>query len=423
MTSLCTWSEVVPIDPGEGLDPTWASQFPLSARGRHVVTQAGERFRLRGVNWYGASDVNNVVGGLDVQRLDVICDTVRSLGFTVVRVPFSNEMLRSAVVPGSIDFDKNPELRGLSALEVLDEVVRCLGRHRVAVVLNNHTTHSEWCGGPDRNGLWFDPSSRTYTAEQWVEDWAMLAARYKRCPQVVGYDLRNEVRFCPWPFRWPSWNLGRGWRALGGCDWAEAAAGCCERLNEACPGRLLIIERVIWPMRGLQDYDVGERLRRFEKQLVFGVHHYAWNGPGRYLAFAHNIKGPQVLLKRALRALGIFSQENYGDMPSEELQSVLREQWGRFLETEQYPVWVSEFGSCGGPSYDLDWFEKFVTYLGSIDADFAYWPLNVGPKPGSTDDYESYGMLSENWTPKPEGDPRLKLMTQHGLLPSEERRR
>lgn len=30
--------------------------------------------------------------------------------------------------------------------------------------------------------------------EQWIEDWAMLARRYRHCPYVVGFDLRNEAR-------------------------------------------------------------------------------------------------------------------------------------------------------------------------------------------------------------------------------------
>ena len=60
-----------------------------------------------------------------MQSLETICGTVQSLGFTAVRLPFSNEMLRSSVASGCIDFDKNPKLQGLTALEVLDEVVHC----------------------------------------------------------------------------------------------------------------------------------------------------------------------------------------------------------------------------------------------------------------------------------------------------------
>lgn len=73
----------------------WLDKFPLSTQGRHVVDRHGKRFKLAGVNWYGASDAYHVVGGLDVQSLPQICAAVRELGFSVVRLPFSNEMLRA----------------------------------------------------------------------------------------------------------------------------------------------------------------------------------------------------------------------------------------------------------------------------------------------------------------------------------------
>ena len=42
------------------------------------------------------------------------------MGFTVVRLPFSNEMLRpnTEVGKGGIDFSLNPSLRGLSPIQV-----------------------------------------------------------------------------------------------------------------------------------------------------------------------------------------------------------------------------------------------------------------------------------------------------------------
>jgi len=413
------WPNVKPIDPGAGFDQAWMDQFPLTVNGAQVVNVRGERFRLRGINWYGASDAFHVAGGLDVQSMDTICETVRVLGFTVVRLPFSNEMLRSQVVPGSIDFEKNPSLRGLSALEVLDEVIRCLGQHSVAVILNNHTTYGEWCGGPDRNGLWFHPGS-TYTEAQWVQDWTMLALRYSACPHMIGCDLRNEVRFCPWPFRWPSWLGGLVSKLLGGCDWASAAVNCAEEVLSQNPQTLIVVERVIWPMRSLQPYAKrpGPLLPRFQKHLVLGVHHYAWSGPGRYLAFGHQMDcGIMWLVRSVLRCLRIFSNENYGDMSSSRLAAELSSQWAYLLNDGACPVWVSEFGAGPTPRcYDLLWFEKFVEFLASVDVDWAYWPLNVGPKPGDGGD-ESYGMLAEDWTPKRGGDPRLSLLRSHGLLP------
>lgn len=401
-----------PIKPCSYLDQHWAQQFPLYTRGRHVMDQRGERFRLCGVNWYGASDANHVVGGLDVQRLEVICETVSSLGFNVVRLPFSNEMLRSQVPPAAIDFELNPGLRGLSALEVLDEVVQCLGRHRVAVILNNHTTYGEWCGPPSKNSLWFDPGTE-YTPERWLEDWLMLARRYACCPHVVGYDLRNEIR--PILFHWPVWR-GRGCRLPGtGHDWALAATAAAVRLLSVCPRALVVVERIVWPQAGLWDYAAcpGPLLPELQGHLVLGVHHYAWSGPGRFLP-RWSVPTRMGWADSLLRTAGLVSPLNYGDMGPEELAKQVRQEWGCVLEADLCPVWVSEFGADAGNADEMQWLKAFTQTLADSDADWAYWPLNVGPKPSCGSD-EAYGILAPDWRPKDAGDKRLELLKQIGL--------
>ena len=55
----------------------WAAQFPLRARGRNLVNVHGDRFKLGGINWYGASDSLHVVGGLCDRSLADICAAVR----------------------------------------------------------------------------------------------------------------------------------------------------------------------------------------------------------------------------------------------------------------------------------------------------------------------------------------------------------
>ncbi|CAK0812896.1 unnamed protein product, partial [Prorocentrum cordatum] len=203
--------------PAEPSREEWLARFPLRVEGGKVVDAHGQRFRLKGVNWYGGSDVQHVVGGLHCRRLADLAQGVRDMGFTVVRLPFSNQMMRPGVEPGegSIDFALNPELRGLGPLEVFDAVVHALGACQVAVVPNNHCSFSAWGGEPDANGLWFcdkpcgDPPV-TYSEGQFFEDWRAMARRYRGVPWVIGYDLRNEVRPVPgMPTRWPLWREDR----------------------------------------------------------------------------------------------------------------------------------------------------------------------------------------------------------------------
>ncbi len=212
----------------------------------------GERFKLAGINWYGAAEGLHVVGGLNVAPLAEIAGTVEAMGFTVVRLPFSNEMLRRAAVPaGAIDFARNPTLRGRSPLEVLDAVVDALGAARVAVVLSNHAT----VGGADSpvNGLWFHEGSAAYTEEAWRGDWVTLAARYRAKPWVVGCDLRNDVR-PPVALRkasWPVWGSGDAPAAKHLYDWSRAAGACARALVAAGHEGLVVVERVGWPQEGL----------------------------------------------------------------------------------------------------------------------------------------------------------------------------
>src|SRR5262245_15243286 len=70
-------------------------RLPLSTCGRWIVDRARRRVKLASVNWYGASDVRHVVGGLDRLTLARLAGTIRTLGFNSVRLPFSNEMLRA----------------------------------------------------------------------------------------------------------------------------------------------------------------------------------------------------------------------------------------------------------------------------------------------------------------------------------------
>eukprot|EP00929_Paragymnodinium_shiwhaense_P112838 TRINITY_DN81106_c0_g1_i1.p1 TRINITY_DN81106_c0_g1~~TRINITY_DN81106_c0_g1_i1.p1 ORF type:complete len:550 (+),score=93.63 TRINITY_DN81106_c0_g1_i1:161-1810(+) len=402
-----------PIHKGQGLNKGWLRQFPLSTKGRHVITQQGDRFRLRGVNWYGASDTKHVVGGLDVQSLDVICRTVNDLGFTIVRLPFSNEMLRCKEIPeGAVNYDLNPSLRGLSAIEVFDEVVRGLGRHNVAVILNNHTTYGEFCGPPSGNSVWFDPSG-PFCEQQWFDDWANMAHRYTRCPYVVGYDLRNEIR--PRLSIWPTWGSGGQSGNRGRRDWSHTARLLALQLREVNPDALIVVERIVWPQRGLADYAAwpGPLLPDLQGKLILAVHHYSWSGPGRFIP-RWSVPARWEWAVDKLRNIGLITKDNYGDMSTERLREQIEMEWGSILSNDVCPIWVSEFGADAANPEEMAWLQKFVDVLAEYDAEWAYWPLNVGPKPTCGND-EAYGMLAQDWTPRPRGDVRLTLLEKLGL--------
>jgi len=96
-------------DAGAQWAGCWAEQFPLRAKGRNLVNTRGDRYKLCGINWYGASDALHVVGGLRNQPLADICAAV-------------------SLSPFHTSFRKRRMLLGISFLPNMLLIAECLAR-------------------------------------------------------------------------------------------------------------------------------------------------------------------------------------------------------------------------------------------------------------------------------------------------------
>ena len=74
-----------------------------------------------------------------------------------IRLTFSLELYYRN---NKIDYDlikANPELQGKSAMEIFDITIDTITKNGLMVILNNHTSKSQWCCGPtDGDGLWYN---------------------------------------------------------------------------------------------------------------------------------------------------------------------------------------------------------------------------------------------------------------------------
>jgi endoglucanase len=377
----------------------YAQAFPLSTKGRWIVDADSNRVRLKSVNWYGINLENEVVAGLDKNDLTAIVALIKSWGFNSIRLPFSNQMLHRASPVANQLVSANPQLFGKTPLEVMDAVVSALTDAGLLVILNNHSTTSEWCCNYDNNGLWYREGDYSMSTSQWEEDWIQLVRRYEGNPRVVGADLRNEVRTMKWKGsilpEIPNW--GKGDKK----DWHKASEDLGRKILDVNPNLLIVVEAINWegmvPIIGSGNRPflrlVPENPVNFQlaNKLVYAVHSYGFIGP------RHN--GDDATSKGQLR---------YSDMNEGALRKLWQEEWAFVLESQKFytaPVWMSEFGI--GQSLPDEgnqrWFHSLSRFLSENEIGFAYWPLND----------EAYGLVDSSWTKKLDQDwrsPDLKLL-------------
>lgn len=103
---------------------------------------------------------------------------IKSLGFNVIRIPFSNQMVESDPVPTNFTQNANgvtvnQPLVGQTALQDLDTIVSYAGSIGLRVILDNH--RSEAGESNEASGLWY---TSAYPQANWIADWQNLATRY-----------------------------------------------------------------------------------------------------------------------------------------------------------------------------------------------------------------------------------------------------
>jgi endoglucanase len=172
--------------------------------GNKIVDSNGEAVRIAGVNWYGFETSNYLVHGLWAQDYKTVLNTIKSLGFNVVRIPFSNQMVENNPVPTSYTTYANGQpvngaLVGQTALADLDTIVAYAGSIGLRVILDNH--RSEAGNSNEPNGLWY---TSAYPQSNWIADWKTMTTRYSASkftfngnPTVIGWIFATSLTSSP----------------------------------------------------------------------------------------------------------------------------------------------------------------------------------------------------------------------------------
>jgi len=362
-------------------------------KGNQIIDSSGNVVRIAGINWYGFETADALAHGLWAQDYKTVLNTIKALGYNVIRVPFSNEMVEKNPVPTNFTSfanggPANTDLVGKTALEDLDLIVAYAGSIGLRIILDNH--RSDAGNSNEENGLWF---TAAFPQSNWIADWQTMAMRYSAAkftfngnPAVIGMDLRNEPHL-----------LAAG-RATGACwtgdsqsngcptsspqNWPVAAQLAGNAILAINPKLLIFVEGndcyntvCGWQGGNLIGVATNPVVLSVPNQLVYSPHEY----------------GPVLFVQK---------WENASTTPAS-LQSIWNQYWGYISANGIAPLWIGEFGT-DNTNIDIQdtaagsqgqWFQSLTSFIKANPAlSWSYWAANGE---------DSFALLDSNYNAAP----------------------
>ena len=372
--------DLTAVASDDGTDPTPVPLDRLAISGTQFI-KAGTttKVRLKSVNWFGMEGTNYTPHGTWSQPWKNILDDIASMGFNCVRFPFSGDTTTTGRTPPStaIDAVANPDLVGLTSLEILDLYIDYCTKKGMYVVLDHHRR----VAGDGADG---SPIDDTYTLAMWQASWAVMANRYKNNTTVVGADLHNEPHDLTWSV------------------WAGYVETCANYLLTLAPTWLFFVEGVgtnsdstsYWWGGALKDVATRPITLNVASKVAYSPHEYGQS------------VGSQTWLSTDSTTVSGYPNN---------LFAVWDANWGFIFKTGIAPIWIGEFGGKFGldgsgvlnqpnSTPERQWLANLSKYLnGDFNGDgtsdltgtnlglsYAYWGYN----PNSAD---TGGLIQDDW--------------------------
>jgi aryl-phospho-beta-D-glucosidase BglC (GH1 family) len=335
--------------------------------GNQIVDVNGRSVSIGGVNWFGFETSNYVVHGLWARNYRDMMNQMTQLGFNTIRIPFSNAIFNAANTPNGIAYNLNPDLQGLSSLQILDRIVAYAGQIGLRIILDHHSAKPD---DHSNEPLWYIPGDPANSEQAWINDWVALAQRYAGNATVIGADLENEPHD---PATWGDGNLATDWRLA-----AERAGNAILQAN---PNWLIFVEG-IQTYGGQSDWWGGNLMGAGASPVVLNIANRVVYSPHEYPASVY----PQSW----------FSAANYPNNLPPQWDGF----WGYLYRQNIAPVWMGEFGSKLQTTSDQQWYQQITAYLGNTTSSagstgrtglsWTWWSWN--PDSGDTG-----GILQDDW--------------------------
>ena len=363
--------------------------------GNQIIDSSGNPVRIAGINWYGFETPDEIAHGLWVQDYHTVINDIAALGYNTIRIPLSNQMVETPIVPQNLAFQSNTgpintDLKGLNAVQDLQKIVTAAGAAGLKVILDNH--RSEAGESAEQNGLWY---TSAYSSSAWVNDWAALATMFANNPTVIGFDLRNEP------------HTPAGVAYANGATWGTGDPNTDVRLAYQQAGNAILAKDpgALIFCEGIGEFPDSAASGGFDSTWwggdLQGVAQFpvTLSSPGHVVYSAHDY-GPSL-----------FQQTWFNSSTtSASLDAVWNKFWGYIYAQNTAPVWVGEFGTGNGatdvqsstPGSQGQWFSSLIAFIKSNPAmGWTYWALNGE---------DSFDLLDGNYDPTPVSAAKQSLL-------------
>lgn len=356
----------------------------LHTNGNQIVDSTGATVRLTGLNWFGMETDNHTFHGLWAGRpasWTQQLDHMASLGYNTIRVPYTGSSIAPGTAATSVNTDTNPDLVGLSPLQILDKVIAYAGTKGMRIILDRHRPTAAG-QTPLWNGAGVSEASE-------IADWKTLATRYANTPTVVGADLFNE----PHADGTDPQGTGANWGGGDARDWRLAAERIGNAILATNPNWLIIVEGVSCNLPSGGTPNVWDSIPDDPMACdwwggnlsLAGQYPVRLSVPNRLVYSAHDY------------GISVYDHQPWFDTTANpsfpaNLPAVWDHFWGYLYRQNIAPVLVGEFGSTLADPRDTQWLKALMAYMGTgvNGMSFTYWSWN--PDSGDTG-----GIVGDDW--------------------------
>ncbi|HKF38560.1 MAG TPA: cellulase family glycosylhydrolase, partial [Ktedonobacteraceae bacterium] len=109
----------------------------LTAVHSELVDSLGCVVQLTGVSWFGFETSAFAPHGLLARNWQDMLKQIAQTGFNTIRLPFTDQLFDPGSKP-NINYQLNPDLKGLQGLALMDRIIQGAGKVGLKVILDRH---------------------------------------------------------------------------------------------------------------------------------------------------------------------------------------------------------------------------------------------------------------------------------------------